>query len=426
MKSEGMSTFMQEKLIPAITKFTNFHFVKCMQKGIVACTNATMIGSIFMLLLIPPFPAEMSGGIVDAWRNFSAANAALLNLGYTLGTQFAGFYIIFGMVNAVCHEEKVPVVNNLVLAVLAFCFLHCNIVDGNLTIGFFGAQGMMAAIIVGYFIPLLNIWFKKHGLRIPMPDSVPPFVSEQLEDMLSSFAVVIVVVIVKVIFGMFGMTLGTAINALFGPLFSGADTLWAVLAYCIIVRILWFFGIHGNSVAGAVVNPIISMAAVANTEAVVAGGQPTIIFNSNFQQWTTQGILFIVIALLLVAKSEQLKAVSRIALVPALVNIGEPLTFGLPLVLNFDIFVPYIIVFALCGFTPYMACKLGFMRIPYVGVPFTIPAIIKVFLMSMDWRAVVVYLVNAVVCVLIMIPFVKRYDSKLLAEEAAARAAEQA
>ena len=254
-----------------------------------------------------------------------------------------------------------------------------------------------------------------------MPDSVPPFVSEQLEDMISSLMVMAVVVLVKLGFDAFGTTLGGFINKLFGPLFSGSDTLFTVLAYCIIVRILWFFGIHGNSVAGAVINPILTMSAVANTEAVVAGGEPTIIFNSNFQQWTTQGILFIVIALLLVAKSEQLKAVSRIALVPALVNVGEPLTFGLPLVLNFDIFVPYIIVFALCGFTPYMACKLGLMRIPYVGVPFTIPAIIKVFLMSMDWRAIVVYLVNAVVCVLIMIPFIKKYDNKLLAEEAASK-----
>ncbi|MBQ6489041.1 MAG: PTS sugar transporter subunit IIC [Solobacterium sp.] len=421
MADGSMTTFMQEKVMPAVNKFTNFHFVRCMQKGIVACTNATMIGSIFMLLLIPPFPADMTGGLVDAWRNFSAANAALLNLGYTLGTQFAGFYIIFGMVNAVCQEAKVPSVNNLVLSVLAFCFLHSSIVDGNLTIGFFGAQGMMAAIIVGYFVPLLNMWFKNHGLRIKMPDSVPPFVSEQLEDMISSLMVMLVVVLVKLGFGAFGTTLGGFINKLFGPLFSGSDTLFTVLAYCIIVRILWFFGIHGNSVAGAVINPILSMSAVANTEAVVAGGEPTIIFNSNFQQWTTQGILFIVIALLLVAKSEQLKAVSRIALVPALVNVGEPLTFGLPLVLNFDIFVPYIIVFALCGFTPYMACKLGLMRIPYVGVPFTIPAIIKVFLMSMDWRAIVVYLVNAVICVAIMIPFIKRYDNKLLAEEAAAQ-----
>ena len=418
MNTNAITEFMQEKVMPAVQKFTNLHFVRCMQTGIVACTNATMIGSIFMLLLIPPFPAEMTGGIVDAWRAFSAANAGVLNLGYTLGINFAGFYILLGMVSAVCHEEKVPVVNNMVLAIFAYCFLHCNIVDGNLTIGLFGAQGMMAALIVGYFVPLLNIFFKNHGLKVKMPDAVPPFVSEQLEDMISSFAVFAVVVLVKLLFGAFDTTLAQFINKLFGPIFSGADSLAAVLIYCVVVRILWFFGIHGNAVANAVVTPILSMASVANLEAIQAGGKASIIFNGNFQQWTTQGILFIVISMLIVAKSQQLKALSKIALVPALVNIGEPLTFGLPLVLNFDILVPYLIVFALCGFTPYMACKLGLMNIPYVGVPFTLPAILKVFFMSMDWRAVVVYLVNAVVCVLIMIPFMKKYDAKLCALEA--------
>lgn len=421
MNRNSMAEFMQEKVMPAVQKFTNFHFVKCMQQGIVACTNATMIGSIFMLLLIPPFPASWTGGFFDAWRAFSAANAGLLNLGYTLGVNFAGFYIILGMVAAVCKEEKVPVVNNMVLAVLAYCFLHCSIVDGNLTINFFGAQGMMAAILVGYFVPLLNIWFKKHGLKIKMPESVPPFVAEQLEDMISSFAVMAVVVVIKLIFASFNTTLAAFINKLFGPIFSGADSLIAVLIYCIVVRILWFFGIHGNAVGNAVVNPIITAATVANMEAVAAGGKPTIIFNSCFQQWTTQGILFIVISILIVAKSEQLKALSKIALVPALCNIGEPLTFGLPLVLNFDILVPYLVVFALCGFTPYLACKFGLMNIPYVNVPFTVPAILKVFFMSMDWRAVVVYLLNGALCVLIMIPFMKKYDAKLCAEEAEAK-----
>ncbi|MBQ1827095.1 MAG: PTS sugar transporter subunit IIC, partial [Erysipelotrichaceae bacterium] len=110
---------------------------------------------------------------------------------------------------------------------------------------------------------------------------------------------------------------------------------------------------------------------------------------------------------------------SKIAIVPALCNIGEPLTFGLPLVLNFDILVPYLIVFALCGFTPYMACKLGLMNIPYVSIPFTVPAVLKVFFMSMDFRALIVYLVNGALCVLIMLPFMKKYDNKLCAEERA-------
>lgn len=417
-KSNSLANWVQEKLLPAVTKFSNFKFVRCMQKGVVAATNATMIGSIFMLLMIPPFPAETTGFIADAWRNFAAANAGWLNMGYQIGLNCAGFYIIFGMVDAVCKEEGAPIVNNLVLSVFAYICLQCSFLEGGgLDIGFFGAKGMMAAILVGYFVPQLNIFFKNHGIKIKMPESVPPFIAEQLEEIFSSFGVAIVVFAVKLLFAAFGTTLGGFVNSLFAPLFSASDTLVAVLFYCIFVRILWFFGLHGNNIAGSVVNAVLTANTVTNAEAVVAGGEPTIIFNGAFQNWTTQGILFMVIAMLIVAKSEQLKALSKIALVPALCNIGEPLTFGLPIVLNFDILGAYLLVFALCGFTPYMACKLGLMRVPYVGVPFTIPAIIKVFLMSMDWRAVVVYLVNAVVCVLIMIPTMRKYDRKLLAKE---------
>lgn len=420
MKSESINNWVQEKLMPAISAFTNLKFVKCMQEGVVACMNATMIGSIFMLLMIPPFPATASGGIVDAWRAFAAANQAWLNMGYQIGLNAAGFYIVIGMVHAVCKHDNAPIVNNMVLAVFSYICMQCAFLEGGgLDIGFWGAKGMMAALIIGYCVPELNIWFKKHGIKIRMPDSVPPFISNQLEEMFSSVGTVAVVFAVKLIFAHFNTTLGAFVNGLFAPLFSATDSLTAVLIYCILVRILWFFGLHGNNIAGAVVNVVLAQNFVANAEAVAAGGKPTFIFNTAFQNWTTQGILFIVIAVILVAKSEQLKAVSKVSLAPALFNIGEPTTFGLPLILNFDIFVPYLIVFALNGAIPFLACKWGLMNIPYVDVPFTVPAIIKVFLQTMDFRAILVYLVNAVLCVLIMIPAIRKYDRKLLAQEQA-------
>ncbi|MBR3359200.1 MAG: PTS sugar transporter subunit IIC [Solobacterium sp.] len=420
MKNESISLWIQEKLIPAIAKFTSFKFVKCMQEGVVACMNATMIGSIFMLLMIPPFPATATGGFVEAWRAFSAANAGWLNMGYQIGLNAAGFYILLGMVNAVCKHDNAPLVNNMVLAVFSYICLQCSFLEGGgLDIGFWGAKGMMAALIVGYFVPQLNIWLKKNGIKIRMPDSVPPFISNQLEEMFSSVGTVIVVFAVKLLFAHFGTTLGAFVNSLFAPLFSASDSLTAVLIYCILVRILWFFGLHGNNIAGAVVNVVLAQNFVANAEAVAAGGKPTFIFNTAFQNWTTQGILFIVIAVILVAKSEQLKAVSKVSLAPALFNIGEPTTFGLPLILNFDIFIPYLIVFALNGAIPYLACKFGFMNIPYIDVPFTVPAFIKVFLQTMDFRAIIVYLINAAACILIMIPAIKKYDAKLLAQEQA-------
>lgn len=416
---------IQSKIFNAVEKFSRLKFVKCMQKGVVACMNATMIGSIFMLLMIPPFPADSTFGLAVAWRAFSAANAGWLNLGYQLGLNAASLYILFGMVIATCEEEHEKIVNNLVLAVFAFLCMECSFMEGGgLNIGFWGAKGMMSAMVIGFVVPEANIWLLRHGIKIKMPESVPPFVAEPLNALFSSFIVAAGVFAVKLGLGHFGFTLGTLINAVFAPIFSASDSLIAVLVYCIVVRILWFFGLHGNSIAGAVVNVVLSQNLVANAEAIVAGGSAKYIFNSAFQNWTTMGILFMVISMLLFAKSKQLKAISRISLVPALFNIGEPLTFGLPIMLNFDILGGYLLNFALCGAIPYLACKFGFMNIPYIGVPFTIPAVIKVFLMSMDFRAILVYIVDLVICVAVMTPSIIKYDRKLLAQEKAEAEAE--
>lgn len=419
-QKQSFSDAVQEKLFPLVTKFCNFKFVQCMQAGVTACMNATMIGSIFMLLMNAPFPTDATFGLAVAWRAFSAANQEWLNLGYQLGLNAAGFYILIGMVVAVCQHDKLKVTNNLVLSIFAYIVLHCSFTaDGGLNIGFWGAQGMMAALVVGYFVPLLSNWLLTHGLTIKLPDSVPPSVAEPISAIFSSIVVVIVVFAVKLGFAQFGMTLGGFINGIFAPLFSASDSLLAVLLYCILVRILWFFGLHGNNIAGSVVNVVLTQNLVANAEAIANGQPAPYIFNSAFQNWTTTGILAIVLTIIIVAKSQQLKAISRISIVPALFNIGEPLTFGLPLVLNFDIFVPYLIVFTINGVVPYLACEWGLMNIPYISIPFTVPAIIKVFLMSMDFRAILVYLVNMVLSILVMIPAMRKYDRKLLAQEQA-------
>lgn len=421
-KKNSWADFLQEKVTPAIMKFCSFKFVSCMQEGIVACMNATMIGSIFMLLMTPPFPPSSTLQIAQSWRAFAEANKEWLNLGYQLGLNAAGFYVLIGMVVAVCNREKMKITNNLVVSIFSFIVLQCAFTaDGGLDIGFWGSKGMMVGLLIGYAVPEFNKWLLDHGLKIKLPESVPPAVAEPINQILSTIVVVIVVFAVKLGLGHFGLTVGGIINGFFAPVFQASDTLTAVLIYCIFVRILWFFGLHGNNIAGSVVNVFLTTNLVANAEAVAVGQKPPYIFSGAFQNWTTTGILAIVIALIIVAKSQQLKAISRVSIVPALFNIGEPITFGLPLVLNFDIFIPYLIVFALNGAIPYLACKFGLMNIPYIGVPFTVPAIIKVFLMSMDFRAVIVYLVNMVVCVLIMIPALKRYDRKLLAEEQAAQ-----
>ncbi len=416
-----MSDFFNNKLIPAVTKFAQFKFVRAMQAGVTAGLGATVVGSIFMILMNPPFTADVSNAFVDAWRAWSAANAGWLGLGYQITLEFVGLYAVIGMAMVVSEMNKVRATNMVVLSIACFIFLTSNLVDGHLSIGFLGSKGLITALIVGYFVVELSCWLMNHGFKINLPEAVPPFVAEPLNALIVNIIVIGVAVALRLGISALtgGLLMPELINNLFAPLFVASDSLVAVVLYSVIVRLLWFFGLHGGSIAGAVMGPILAVTLTENANAFVNNQPMPYIFTQMFvQTWTVMGILAIVIAMLLVCRSQQLKAISRVAIVPALFNIGEPVTFGLPIVMNFKIIVPYLICFALDAAVPYLATQWGMINTTFVNIPYTVPAIFKVFLASMDFRAVILYVALLAANVLIFIPWLKKYDKELLANEA--------
>lgn len=415
-----MSDFLNNKVIPAVTKFAQFKFVRAMQAAVTAGLGATVVGSIFMIMMNPPFPADVSNVFIDAWRAWSAANASWLGLGYQVTLEFVGLYALIGMAVVVSNMNDVRPTNMVVISCASFLILSANLVEGNMAIGFLGAKGLVTALLVGYFVVELSCWLMKHGFKINLPEVVPPFVAEPLNALIVNIVVIAVVVAVRLIVGALsgGALLPAVINSLFAPLFVASDSLLAVVLYSVIVRLLWFFGLHGGNIAGAVMTPILSVTLIENATAFVNNEALPYIFTTMFvQTWTVMGVLAIVIAMMIVCKSKQLKAISKVAIAPALFNIGEPITFGLPIVMNFKILVPYLLCFALDAAVPYLATSAGLINRSFVNIPYTVPAIFKAFLSTMDFRAVILYVVLLVVNVLIFIPWLKKYDHELLVNE---------
>ena len=412
-----MKNSVGDKLIPLVTKFTNLKFIKAMQKGVTAGFGATVAGSIFMLLMTPPFTANMTGGFVEAWRSFSANNAEWLNLAYQMTMGMVSLFTLFGVTFAACEEEKMRPVNALVVSFIFFGIVSSNIVEGAFDLGFFGAKGLMCAIVVGFIVPELIHFLEEHGFKIKLPDTVPPFVAEPISAMIVDIIIIGLACGVRLVCGQ--VLLPALINKLFSPLFIAGDSFVAIFVYCLVVRLLWFCGIHGGNVAGAIINPIITMNMVENADAYIAGEPLPHIFTSGFNSWTVMGMLAICVAIMISCKSQQLKAVSKIAIAPALFNIGEPITFGLPIVMNFAILIPYLLIFVIDGCVPYFLTEIGFLGRSYIGVPYTLPAIVKVFLTSMDYKAIIVYIILFIINVAIMIPWLKKYDKQLIEKEAA-------
>ena len=86
--------------------------------------------------------------------------------------------------------------------------------------------------------------------------------------------------------------------------------------------------------------------------------------------------------------------------------------------MNFAILIPYLLIFVIDGCVPYFLTEIGFLGRSYIGVPYTLPAIVKVFLTSMDYKAIIVYIILFIINVAIMIPWLKKYDKQLIEKEA--------
>ena len=104
-------------------------------------------------------------------------------------------------------------------------------------------------------------------------------------------------------------------------------------------QLLWFFGIHGSTIAWSFVDPIIQTATVENLAAFHAGTAiPNVVaqpFIDNFLQIGGSGAtLPLVIFLLLFAKSRTLKDIGRLSAAPSIFNVNEPVVFGLPIVMT--------------------------------------------------------------------------------------------
>ena len=424
-----MDTF-QDTIMPALDKFTQNHIVKAIQTGMMAPMSAMIVGSIFSVLMTPPIPPGTTEGFFMMWQEWAAANASWLNIGYTFTMNFIGIYSLVGLVVALANLKKLKPTNLIILSLIVF-FITCSGIvtteagGTGIASNFLGAQGIFSAIIVGIFVVMFSSFLSNRGVKIKLPAQVPPNVAEPIEALIVNGIIVAIAIAVRLGLAAIGLSLPTLLNIVFQPILSTSDTVWAVVLYIIILRGLWFFGIHGGSVTGAIMNPILTANMAANIEAYAAGQPMPYIFTLSFSQGMLNvGMIPLVVAMFIACRSVQLRTIAKVGLFPSLFSIGEPITFGVPIVLNFKLLIPYLGGFLVSGVGFYLLTAANLVNRTMVNVPFTMPGPIKAFLATMDWRAAVAWFVLMAICVLLYIPFLKSYDNDLVKQEQAAGASE--
>ena len=113
------------------------------------------------------------------------------------------------------------------------------------------------------------------------------------------------------------------------------------------------------------------------------------------------------IAILIVGKREDMRQITKLSLAPGIFNINEPVIFGMPIMLNPILAIPFILTPLVTGTIGYVATSLGFAAKAVVMVPWPMPPIVNAYLATAgDIGAVITQVICIVVAILIYLPFV--------------------
>jgi cellobiose PTS system EIIC component len=126
----------------------------------------------------------------------------------------------------------------------------------------------------------------------------------------------------------------------------------------------------------------------------------------------------LVLMMLFMAKSSQLKAIGKVTIVPSIFNINEPVVFGAPIVFNPILMVPMWLNGLIIPAITYIVLNLGMVTIPArLFQLWYIPPGISSILINSDFRGLILLVVVVVVSWLIWFPFFKVYDLQQFKKE---------
>lgn len=399
--------FMEKHFIPVAAKIGAQRHLVAIRDSFMVTMPLMILGALAVMinnlsLSIPAFGKFMDGIFHgESWKGFGGAV-----WGGTFGvlSVFIAFLVAYNLAQ---YYKKDPIASGVV-SVACFFALGASQSGMNST-GLFIA--LIVGIIVGEIFPRL---LGNEKLVINMPDGVPPAVAK-------GFASLFPAMIMVSLFGLFTAILaGIGIPDMFAsfykvvqePFMGLANSYGSVLFLAFINPFIFFFGIHSGNILDPFLQTINAPAIEANAAAVAADKVAPYIVNKPFlDSFVNMGgtgvSIGLIIAIFLVGrKNKPFMVVNNLSVAPGLFNINEPLLFGLPVVLNPILFVPFIIAPMVCVTIAYFATKFGIVPAATVMPPWVTPPVIGGILATQSFAGGILAAVNVAVATLIYIPFV--------------------
>lgn len=423
---EKFQAAMEKTLIPFANKLSQNKVLKAISGGFSALLPIIMVGAIASLL---------SGLNIEVYQNFITSIGLKTIVSYISAytTNMMAIYAVFSIGNSMakqleCKDQSILV--GIISLMVFLLTIPLGVSKDEITIAaaisttYFGAPGLFTAMIIGCVVPLIYNIFVKHHIVIKMPDGVPPQIANGFSAIIPAVCITAVFAAIRQLCALtsFGTLSGLIYGLLKTPLSHLTNSPITFVVLLLFCNILWFFGIHGGMVTMSFLSMLYMAPALENLEAMAAGQPlPNMLTNTWWftfaQLGGSGGIIGLAVCMFLFSKSERYKTLGKIAILPALCSISEPIVFGVPLVLNVMMLIPMILSPLCCFLTSYLMTSIGVL--PYLnGIQLSTgtPIVLAGFLAG-GWRAAIWQIVLVALQAVLYFPFFRMVDKQALEEE---------
>lgn len=429
MENGSMVDKLNGVLSPLAAKLGNQRHLRAISTGMMFSLPFIVIGSFFLIFANPsinmeqynPETANVFMRFLAAWKEFAVANYDLITAPYNLTMGIIGLISAFGIAYSLANEYKMNAAMTGMIATVVYAMICTPVVEGKIDLNYLGTNGLFVAIIVGLLVVEICRWFDIKEIKISLPESVPPMVAVFINTLIPLLVNIVLFYGINILFVVTtDQIFPEAVMQVLTPATNIAGSLGGFLLIVTLGNILWLFGINGSSVIFPIVFTLGITQTGYNAEQMASGEAMTHLMNLQMFRISVMGGAGATLGLILLmmrSKVREFRTIGKLSLIPGICSINEPVIFGLPIVLNPILAIPFLAAPVVNLLLTYFAQKIHLIGVGFIIDPSFTPFFAQAYLSSMDWRNVVFTLVLVFVSAAIYYPFFKVMEKNRLAAE---------
>lgn len=396
---------MNQNLYNLSYKMENNRFLIIVRRGLTMMIPLVLVGGIACALVNLPF-VDYSSQFVQQYFGKIINILQYVHQG-TFGIFSLAMVIAFSLSYGMEENETVDKVAMYIIVALGAYGSQLNIGD-NFDIESIGTKGSFSAI----FIALVSCYIYKKIKKSSVFNmrKYTTGMESVCASALAAFIPMIIVVAVVMIFsrGLYYCFGVYNIHELFSKIICGLfdnlnNSFSSGILYTFLLHMLWTLGFHGSHL----------LEPVAQTTFANATGE-AVFSKSFFDTYVVMGgcgtTICVLLLILIFYRKDRMGNLAKISLPTVIFNLNEVLNFGIPIILNPIMFIPFLLTPVVIYTISYMSVAVGLVPQLVTEIPWSTPIIISGYVATGSIKGAILQIVCIVIGMCIYYPFLRMHS----------------